>query len=249
MINLAFFSSSTSICIVDGHQYDSQLEIMKKPSGRMYVNVDMSTEQGVQRAIDLNFVQSGLADLVISARINIASRVFDPPNHRGICFTMMRHPVERAISLFYHLKEASWEDTFHKEWQNMTLDEYARGEKMETNWMTRALNQKLYGGTLGYDDFQRAKEFLRRKCVIGLTEDFANSLKRFKHVFHWDEASYGEDKCADEMIQENESTPSKSITYDEKSETWHLLAQHNEFDIELYNYAVELYKQQSYLLK
>ena len=223
---------------------------MKKPSGRMYVNIDMSTEQGVQRAIDLNFVQSGLADLAISARINIASRIFDPPNHHGICFTMMRHPVERAISLFYHLKEASWEDTYHKEWQNMTLDEYARSERMETNWITRALNQKLDGRELGYDDFQRAKEFLRRKCIIGLTDDFTNSLKRFERIFHWDdESQYSKNNCGDQMIKENEATPSKSITYDKESETWHLLAQHNDFDMELYNYALELYKQQSYLVR
>ena len=38
---------------------------------------------------------------------------------------MMRHPVEREISLFYYLGKAEWEDGYREDFGNMTLLEYA----------------------------------------------------------------------------------------------------------------------------
>ena len=75
---------------------------MKKPNG-LFVNVDLYTIEGIDRAKNLGFVQSNLAEVGFTPFVNESSMLFDQ-NHRGRIFTIMRNPVERIISLYYFLR-------------------------------------------------------------------------------------------------------------------------------------------------
>ena len=39
---------------------------------------------------------------------------------------LFRHPVDRALSMFFYLQTATWERTYGLEWANMKVLEWAK---------------------------------------------------------------------------------------------------------------------------
>ncbi len=123
------------------------LEVVKLDNGNRYVNVDMSNPDGIAHAQELGFGQSGLADVIMTSWLHPTAIVFGSGGddvddtadgyefHRGRCFTLVRHPIRRAISMFYYLKDATWEHTFSEVYKTMTIEEYAESQYSEDNWM------------------------------------------------------------------------------------------------------------------
>jgi hypothetical protein len=201
----------------------------------------MTSKSGIQRAIDLKLVDSKLADIVLTPLINEVSSIFEPPKNQGRCFTLMRHPILRAISVFYFLQKLSIENSSLNDFASMTIEEYASSDKVENNWMTRQLNQKVSGGVLNDDDLERAKEFLRTKCLIGLTDDFNESVIRFETFFGWTHVNEEEKlECQEEIVSKHTSG-SEHERFEEDSLVWKLLLEQNRFDMALYDYAVSLF--------
>ena len=50
---------------------------------------------------------------------------------------LLREPVDRVVSQFHYLRNATWEPTFGQ--LPATLAEYADSSTLETHWMTLAL--------------------------------------------------------------------------------------------------------------
>lgn len=95
-----------------------------------YVNVDISTNQGIQRAIALNLTQSHLADVISTDMLYEGSKLFKTRSHdnvdyaeisgkkawpipdgdqkKGRIFTVFVHPILRAIAYYHYIKEATW---------------------------------------------------------------------------------------------------------------------------------------------
>lgn len=57
----------------------------------------------MERAKKLGLAQSGLADLIVTTYVYEANDLFDT-QHRGRLFSVFRHPVDRAISMFHYLQ-------------------------------------------------------------------------------------------------------------------------------------------------
>lgn len=72
-----------------------------------FLNVDTYTPNGIQRAKQLNLVTSGLVDAIISPLLYDAATLFTP-TRKGRMITMLRHPIERAVSLFYFIQDTQW---------------------------------------------------------------------------------------------------------------------------------------------
>jgi len=214
--------------------------------GENFVNVELRTEEGIQRAIDLNVIGSGLVDVVFASRLNQVKSIFHPPSNQARCFTLMRHPVDRAVSLFYYLKNAAHEQSYNKEMSDMNIDEYIESKKAESDWMTRSLAQdKLQGGVLDEDDLFRAMKFLRTKCVIGLTSKFSVSYRRFEAYFEL--GSPDQAGCENKIMGDLALTTKGHPKVKPGSKTWRALEDLNHYDMKLYNYAVQLFEEQGQL--
>ena len=50
---------------------------------------------------------SGMVDYVATHRLHEVADLFSS-NHQGRLFTIIRPPIERAVSLFYYLSVADW---------------------------------------------------------------------------------------------------------------------------------------------
>ena len=81
-----------------------------------------------------------------------AAELFKDTGHTGRCFTILRHPVERAVALYFTLKRNGKLSDPH-----MTLEQYAASDLSENNWMTRMLTNDM-NGVLTPKHFEVAKE-------------------------------------------------------------------------------------------
>ena len=123
------------------------------------------------------------------------------PNHMGRFFAVFRHPIERAISLFYYLQVADWEKTYQPELANWTIEEYAVSDRVENNWMTRRLSGNMVD-ELDESDLAIATETLRKKFFVGLTTKMEESMDRFERFFRWTYhiAPINQEKCRNKFF-------------------------------------------------
>mmetsp|Transcript_20777 Transcript_20777/g.30755 ORF Transcript_20777/g.30755 Transcript_20777/m.30755 type:complete len:624 (+) Transcript_20777:99-1970(+) len=209
-------------------------------AGHKYVNVDTTTEAGIEDAKAKGLAASGLAELVVSPRLQEAAGLFGP-SKQGRAFTLIRHPVERAVSMFFFLKK-------HKvpAVASLELEDYCRSQHVENNWMVRILSGSMTG-EVGDDHLEIAKKVLREKVIIGLLEQKEESLRRFEHHFGWryTENNQKQTSCRTRiLVGDYRSNESAKHKIKEGSQAWSLLMWQNRLDMKLYKYAKALYLQQ-----
>jgi hypothetical protein len=209
--------------------------------GNQYVNLDISTREGVAKAQDLNLAKSGVADVVISSSLYGTSQIFTPRN-KGVAFGLFRHPIDRAVSMFYYLKNAPNDPGYRPIFANMTLEDYARLGYAENNWLTRFLSNKL-GGRIQQSDFDLAKEIISTKFVVGLLSDFKTSLSRFEDYFGWKDRvkDYSQtEQCIDKWIAKGENRHDHPIV-EQGTAIWDSFLQHNRYDTELFEHIFNIF--------
>lgn len=79
------------------------LEILYKGKHR-FVNVGTDTPTAIIEARKIKLVESGMAQTIATSFFYEGSFLFTP-DHKGRMITLLRHPVERAHSLFHYLCE------------------------------------------------------------------------------------------------------------------------------------------------
>jgi hypothetical protein len=223
-----------------------ELELCKTKSG-IFVNADPSDHLGIQRSDKMGLVPSGMADVVVSSRILHAATLFDK-EHKGRIFTILRDPVERAVSTFYYLQHAYWERHYRPEYKDMTVLDYAAQPDTSNNWMTRWLTGKNAEPHLTRDDLAFAKELLRRKFLILLTEEMSTSVQRLMHYMGWEIADEDMDEARECLLaatsKKGGHNKNEHNSIDKESAEYQALSQINSLDIELYEYAKELFVEQ-----
>lgn len=223
-----------------------------------YVNVDTQSLDGIQRAHNMNFASQQPADLIVSMFVSEASELLFDQNHHGLLFALFRHPIERAVSLFNYLQDATWESTFAPELKNMTLLEAEqRNIGIETNWMTYMLTHNYLPDTAPPNErLELAKQILQERCLVALLSSkqqatttgmsvLEESLHRLGAVTNWDQHEDW-DTCVDYMVhhKSNSHPHQHQPMPNQNSAEWDLLARHNDLDLQLYDFAVALWQEQ-----
>eukprot|EP00581_Thalassiosira_minuscula_P010982 CAMPEP_0183714590 /NCGR_PEP_ID=MMETSP0737-20130205/9068_1 /TAXON_ID=385413 /ORGANISM="Thalassiosira miniscula, Strain CCMP1093" /LENGTH=1419 /DNA_ID=CAMNT_0025943545 /DNA_START=24 /DNA_END=4283 /DNA_ORIENTATION=- len=227
-----------------GHDKDEEIAVITTGSGAQYINVDMARPEGIQRAKGMGLGSSGLADVVSTPFLFETADIFKDIDQSGKCFTLLRHPVDRAISLYHHyqIEESGNPNIAH--YKGMSIDEFA-DEVAENNWMVRFLANKR-GGALNWHDLEVAKEVFGRKCLVGLVDKAEESIKRYERFFGWDKkVHYADTKetCINQYLN-NGDKRQEHPTY-EGTDAWETLRKKNEYDVLLYEFAEKLYTQQA----
>lgn len=209
-----------------------------------FVNADPSDHGGIQRCDRMQLIQSNIPDVIVSSRILHAATLYDP-DHKGRLFTIMRNPIERAVSTFYYLQNAYWERHYRPELKEMTILDYAALPDTANNWMTRWLTGKNAEPHLTRDDLTFAKELLRRKFFILLTDHMAVSLERLMYYMNWriPEKHFNETHAC-LMANTGKSqgqNRNKHLMPDPGTPEYEALKAINDLDLELYEYATQLF--------
>ncbi|KAL3807491.1 hypothetical protein ACHAXA_003982 [Cyclostephanos tholiformis] len=244
------------------HDYnEDRLETFVLDDAR-YVNVDTTTDEGIERASRLGLAQSRLADVVISPHFrDVSSRVFSS-RHPGRMFALFRHPVDRAVSMYYYLSKASWDPMYNPALSKMTIKEYANSGYIENNWVTRFLVNKK-GGKLGKEDMALAKHIINSRCLVGLYEDIDVSLARFVRYFGWGmptnstvvRSAADVVKCRSEIVARGDRHVAGKYADGDHRDVmtavrpgtlaWNAIVRMNMFDMELYEYVKRAYQAQA----
>ena len=212
--------------------------------------VDATTEEGIQRAIKMNLVESGLADVIVSPLLHESSLLFGNTKHQGRIFALFRHPIDRLVSHFYYSKKAIWEPTFSEKFEKIkTIEDYAISEFAVNNWMVRKLTNKK-GGIVTKGDLAVAKEVLRRKVIVGLVSDVRSATERYMRYFGWNYHSFTpeQQKCMKKRFSAG-SNKNNHEQVEEGSDAWEILRSNNLLDLELYDYVLQLYYEQGKMLE
>ena len=215
------------------------MTVIDADSGTKFLNVDTTSPEGLERAKKLNVATFEGLDLITTPYIFMASDVLFNPLNRGRFIVMFRHPIDRAVSMYYYLRDK----TGIKGAQiGDSLELYAKSAMVENNWMTRFLTNKL-GGQLTPDDEATAKEVLRTKCLVGLLNRKTESMQRFKTYFGWKTLDNDESRdCEEKQLHWGWTGKNKHDKLEVGSDAWNLLKEQNSFDIRLFEYAEKLFE-------
>ena len=97
--------------------------------------------------------------------------------------------------MFYYLQGATWERTYKPEWANMTVMEWAALDHMETDYVVHKMVGKSPGSTVDEKDLIIAKELVRQRFIVGLTDEMSESIRRFNIVLGVDEETDRSKQC------------------------------------------------------
>ena len=203
--------------------------------GNSYVNVDTTTEAGIAHAKKMQLVPSSLPDVIFSPLFTEAVEQLYSPHRTAKLIVTFRHPVERAVAMYHYKAKATWDPDYNPKFSSMTLEEYALGNNIENNYVTRLLLDK-HGGSLTSEDLAVAKEILRRKAVVGLYDSFEESILHVNRYFSWTPASADIVQCQTQVIRKK-LAEEEVVRLDIGSTAYALISQHNRFDLNLYDYV------------
>eukprot|EP01082_Thalassiosira_pseudonana_P000486 g1631.t1 g1631 contig10:2473250-2474278(-) len=220
-------------------------ERLKEPASlemvhEMIVNVDTSTPEGIQEARDLHLADSGKVDVIASSFVLSASSLFNA-NHRGRAFTILRHPVDNAASLFWTRKQLR-PDLRVK----YTLAQYAMQDWYPDNWVTRQLTGTLPHEELSQIHLDRAKNILSNKFFVGISDQMEESLRQLKAYYGWQPVP-GREHCVPDLLHGGNPKFVKSYNRplpSRGSDDWRVVANRERYDMELYYFALELFARQ-----
>ena len=148
---------ANSMGLNNGHAQDTSLDIVTLGTGAQYMNVDMASPAGIHRANEMNLADSNYVNAISTPFILETASVFKGSEKGGKCFTLLRHPVDRAISFYHHYQtDAGKDNPSTALYHGMSIDEFA-DKVAENNWMVRFLSDKR-GGALTWKDLEVAKD-------------------------------------------------------------------------------------------
>ncbi|WP_264740339.1 sulfotransferase family protein [Cytobacillus firmus] len=137
-------------------------------------------------------------------------------------FTMVRDPVDRVLSNYYFIKRRK-DHRDHNKLGNVSLKEFVRDFQDRTfNHQTKRLSGP------GVPSLEAAKENLERHfTIVGVTDEFDESLFLMKKEFNWSDISY-EIKNSTENRPSIAEVPKDIINY---------IKEMNQLDIALYQWV------------
>lgn len=149
--------------------------------------------------------------------------------------TLVRHPVERAISHYYHIRRTP-HHTHHATvvGQNLSLHAFMETgvSRLVDNGQVRALAaaEEVPYGRCTADLLDRAIAHIEGYfTLVGLTERFDETLVLLQRALGWRVAMY----------RPRNVGSNRPPTADVPAETLQFIADLNEFDLRLYDYAVQ----------
>lgn len=159
-----------------------------------YVNVDTSTREGLIRAAEMKLVESGKADIIFTTDVKFAVETLFNKDHPGRMFVLFRHPIHRLVSKFHYMQSAVWERSYDPKLKDVTFLEWATKYNTDNNFFLEKLSGKTYQ-ELKERDLREAMRTLRKRFIVGLTDQMEESIRRFNIVMGVDYASGENAEC------------------------------------------------------
>jgi len=128
----------------------------------------------------------------------------------------------------------------------MTLEQFATSHLLQDNFLTRTLSRNK-DAPLTEADVDLAKEILKRKFVVGLYDQFEDSVRRMEAFFGW-KLTNGINSCQAGIVQQEFDlgyNDFETLSYDS---AYAAIAEKNKADLDLYKFGEYLFKYQERVL-
>ncbi|MBI4781832.1 MAG: sulfotransferase family 2 domain-containing protein [Oscillatoriophycideae cyanobacterium NC_groundwater_1537_Pr4_S-0.65um_50_18] len=162
-----------------------------------------------------------------------------PPDRRMINVTVLREPIARVISHYEYIRRMPG-DPFYEAVKDMTLEEFAHKlpagslkKNLQTYYLAKLLKFDLYS-TPPDEIFELAKQSLDQCAFVGLVERFQDSLYLLSYIFGWNPII---------NTRRENAAKSKSPLDELPDRTLEVLKENSAYDIELYQYAKDIFEQ------
>ena len=199
------------------------------------LNMDTATPDGLRHSFEEELVDSGMVDVIISNYFLAGTALFNE-HHYGNAFTIMRHPITQALSLFHYRRKAKWERSYRKELMHITFEAYISSPAYVDNWMTRQLTNSIPSVELTEADLQRAVLIMRKKIFVGIQEQMEETIRQLMVHFSWNETDTG---CAYALIKDRSNANDyPNISGGRGCGTWNIAAEVEKWDMQLYHEAL-----------
>lgn len=234
---------ASEVGVRDGHDQDTALQVLTVQENK-YVNVDTTTIPGIQRAVDMGLARSGMSDLIVSSYFHESAAMFDL-EHQGRAFIMLRNPIERAVSMYYHRLHET-----HDLDESVSIEDYAQGNGIENNWMTRFLANRMTG-ELTKEDLEQAKVILKEKFLIGFLDDLEESVYRIIKYNGWKYAldeteKMKQEDCIADLTKVGSNINAEGYEIPKRgTQAYALIIWQTQFDSKLFDYARQLFDDQT----
>jgi hypothetical protein len=155
--------------------------------GRLYLNVDLFSTAGLDRAAAMRLTQSRVSDVIYTPFLSEASaKLFPPksssdsyPEVSGRLLVVFRDPIERALNRYEITRLLTGNDA-------LSLTEYTTNAVYsENNPLTRALLGLGPHDGLGQVQIKAAQEAINQYVLVGLFDQMEESITRFAMLFKW----------------------------------------------------------------
>mmetsp|Transcript_29770 Transcript_29770/g.43317 ORF Transcript_29770/g.43317 Transcript_29770/m.43317 type:complete len:521 (-) Transcript_29770:2136-3698(-) len=224
---------------------ETELTTLNTGSGP-YVNVDTYTPEGILRAKNLNLVPNNIADVIVSPLPYQAAGLFDLTS-KGRMMMLLQNPIDRIYKLYNHATGPHCApNTEQCLSPSLTLKEYLEGgDRQEFNWMTKTLSGKppnFQSSELTTNDLDIAKDFIQRKCIVGMLDNVGDAMLRFKIYNGWHYPN-GVCQCVEKGLFW-EWPRDSSTNLEDGSHAHEAILERNGFDMELYYYAKQVSQDQ-----
>lgn len=156
-------------------------------------------------------------------------------------FAVLRHPVERAISHYHYVLRTPE----HYLYEKVVGDKYSLRDYIErqttleldndqVRWLNEPVHLEVPWGRVNRRMLESAKHRIASVfAAFGLAERFEESLALFRRVFGWPPIRYAKENV----------TPHRPRTDEIDGETIRLIESANELDLELFEFAQNLFAQ------
>ena len=184
-------------------------------------------------------------------------------------YTLFRHPVEAAVSLFYYKKRNTWEPNYDPKYAQQTVEQYVKDDVTKSpNWMAWMLGGGVVpAGPVEENSLymEKIKELLRDYFIVGLLNQLDESVARFERAFGYRvaSASMANFARAGSQVVGNGTTNNlkwkddilhagrngaKHQTLSPTDMAWKEIAAINAYDMAIYEYAATLFQEQARVL-
>merc|ERR1719203_1162812 len=102
-------------------------------------------------------------------------------------------------------------------------------------------------GEISEEHVAKATDILRNKCLIGLTDHFNTTISRFQSYFRWPLLE-NKKPCLQRLVFDAPINQfSSGSKLEEGSEAWNIMLETNKYDLQLYENAKQIFREQESL--
>jgi hypothetical protein len=240
--------------IIGTHLMNPDLVLVLTDRGT-YFNVDLSNHDGINQAKSMNLVALQQVDVVTSPWLFPMLGLFDSLEQRKArAFVTLRHPAARLTLYFYEAQDFR-SRYYNPHLENMTIDQYSTWpeDRMEFNFMVKSLvsssEELIPTDGITTQDLQLAQQILQDRFMILLADDKYGSWAKLEAYLGWPYTTLEQRHCEDTILrkewpQVKDDRPLPPPLGANEQAYLHLM-ERNQWDVQLYEFAMQLFKEQS----